>query len=399
MSDIPEPPFVPPVPSRLNPGADFAEKSDGLAAFYPTLVAYIVAAIAWIVDAMQQIAATALAGTLPSLSGHALKFMRVNAAGTMAEFVAPNDMMAGTALAGLTSAHANNGFLITTSNLALGASDVQNTTFYPSTQAVGGVTATINTRGFRADGTPYVRVTLSGTPSASSGVGVAYSTAASRTPAAAGTYTLSAIITKVSGAAAGSGLRLFLVEETAPSTNVGTSNSTISTNSVGAPVTVTISRTVTTGNQLRLAIGWAYPSGAALNEVFEIDGIQLEAGPVRTFGVYREALQNEAAAMIGTIGAGQTLQQPSRAVGVTYTNTTGRVIVVYITAVGPSGSLSAGMSLLVNGAPVMEASLATLNGGVYSGLTGCISAPIPNGATYSLSLSNASPVRWVELTT
>jgi hypothetical protein len=362
-------------------------------------VAYLSSIVAYIKWAMDNIVATALAGTLPSLSGHALKFMRVNAAGTMAEFVAPKDMMAGTALAGLTTAHANNGFVVTTSNLALGASDVQNTTFYPSTQAVSGVTATINARGFRADGTPYVRVTLSGTPSANSGIGVAYSTAASRTPAAAGTYTLSAIITKVSGAAAGSGLRLFLVEETAPSTNVGTSNSTISTNSVGAPVTVTISRTVTTGNQLRFAIGWTYPSGTALNEVFEIDGIQLEAGAARTFGVYREALQNEAAAIIGTIGAGQTLQYPSRVAGVTYTNTTGRAIYVYLTAEGPTSPLSSGMNLFVNGVNIMGSSLAALNGGAYSIRTECMSFVIPAGATYRVDLLNAYLIAWWELTT
>lgn len=166
-------------------------------------------------------------------------------------------------------------------NYARGAADITNTAFWPNSQVGQGVTATITARGFRADGTPFVRVALTGTAPSPNGTGVAYLSTAGRVAAAQGTYTVSAVIAKVSGTAAGTGLRVSLIEEIAPSTSAGNTPGN-AVNTVGSPATSVATRTTTTGNQLRPALQWAFSTGTVMNEVFEIDGLQLELGSART---------------------------------------------------------------------------------------------------------------------
>ena len=90
------------------------------------------------------------------------------------------------------------------------------------------------------------------------------------------------------------------------------------------------------------------------------------------------------------IGVNQTWQYPSRAIGVTYTNSTGKPILVSMTYTGPAGSVQ---GLTINGVGVYAGAINV------TGLAGGFSLIVPNGATY-VTLTNAGTltlVTWAEL--
>jgi hypothetical protein len=91
------------------------------------------------------------------------------------------------------------------------------------------------------------------------------------------------------------------------------------------------------------------------------------------------------------IGVNQTWQSVSRAIGTTYTNSTGKPIVVAITYTNSLGNSVQG--LVINGATVYASGCQTATFG--SGF----SLVIPNGATY-VTVSNSGTmtlVTWMEL--
>ena len=96
-------------------------------------------------------------------------------------------------------------------------------------------------------------------------------------------------------------------------------------------------------------------------------------------------------AVIQAIGYGQTWQDviTSRALGTTYTNSTGRPIAVSVTVIGGSP----GLQLLINGLIVSRQHTAAVSGSIYSNLQ----AVIPPGATYSAVLIGGSLSTWTEL--
>jgi hypothetical protein len=97
---------------------------------------------------------------------------------------------------------------------------------------------------------------------------------------------------------------------------------------------------------------------------------------------------------LNVFGSGQTwtsFTSSTRALGTTYTNTTGKPIEVSVTALLNAATLT-GMSMTVNGVNVSQAGYAS-NGGWPMN----VSAVVPAGATYATNSSNLNFNTWSEL--
>jgi hypothetical protein len=91
------------------------------------------------------------------------------------------------------------------------------------------------------------------------------------------------------------------------------------------------------------------------------------------------------------VGAGQTWQSVTRAIGTTYTNSTGKPIMVAITVTCNAGNTVQGLT--INGVAVYAGAVNVLGAGAGFALI------VPNGATY-VTLTNGGTltlVTWVEL--
>jgi len=115
------------------------------------------------------------------------------------------------------------------------------------------------------------------------------------------------------------------------------------------------------------------------------------SGNIVTTGDSGTITQGMLATEASSIGVGQTWQSPSRAIGTTYTNSTGKPITVAVTVTCTSGFTVQG--LIINGATVYAGSVnaATAAAG--------FSLIVPNGATY-VTVTNGgtlSIVSWAEL--
>lgn len=91
------------------------------------------------------------------------------------------------------------------------------------------------------------------------------------------------------------------------------------------------------------------------------------------------------------VGVNQTWQQLSRAIGTTYTNSTGKPIVVAITYTNSAGNTVQG--LVINGTTVYAGSVNN------AGSAGGFSLVVPNGATYvtASNVGTMTLVTWAEL--
>ena len=107
-----------------------------------------------------------------------------------------------------------------------------------------------------------------------------------------------------------------------------------------------------------------------------IDGSQLVAASVTS---------TQMATAVQPLGVGQTWQSVTRVSGTTYTNTTGRPIFVsfQVTGTGANG----GLTVAVNGVNQYTGSINTGNSGYMQGVYTFI---VPNGSTYTPTLSNSS---------
>jgi len=184
-------------------------------------------------------------------------------------------------------------------NRAAGAAEVANTAYW-STGGGGSITTTILATGFDSEGRPFVDVSLVGTASSGS-FNCAYVTAASRTAALVGeVWTGSVAIRRLTGSA-GTGMRVALVEETAPSTSVQSvfGNSVASTSESIS----TVSRTIASGDQVRVAVQWVASTGTVLNETYRITALQLERSAARTNGRFAEVSPAEAWLALAQNGA------------------------------------------------------------------------------------------------
>ena len=125
--------------------------------------------------------------------------------------------------------------------------------------------------------------------------------------------------------------------------------------------------------------------------VFTIESPATNTDRILTLPDEAGALATEAYVGTQALGVGQTWQAPSRASGVTYTNTTGRPIMVIIRTNNASTSIS-DINILVGG--VIVASVYTgVSTGAYS-----LSAIVPDNTTYALDLgATGSYDFWLEL--
>lgn len=113
-------------------------------------------------------------------------------------------------------------------------------------------------------------------------------------------------------------------------------------------------------------------------------------GNVITTGDSGTITQGMLATAASSIGVGQTWQAPSRAAGTTYTNSTGKPIMVAISYTNSTASSVQGLT--INGLTVYCAGSEIGNGSGFSLI-------VPNGATY-VTLTNSGVmtlVSWVEL--
>jgi len=114
-------------------------------------------------------------------------------------------------------------------------------------------------------------------------------------------------------------------------------------------------------------------------------------GNIVTTGDSGTITQGMLSTAASSVGVGQTWQSPSRAIGTTYTNSTGKPITVAMTVTCTNAFTVQG--LIINGATVYAGSV-----NVATAATG-FSLIVPNGATY-VTVTNGgtlSIVSWAEL--
>ena len=99
------------------------------------------------------------------------------------------------------------------------------------------------------------------------------------------------------------------------------------------------------------------------------------------------------------IGFGQTWQNvtASRANGTTYTNSTGKPIMISVNVGNASTSVKGSFSVTVNGVQIANNYVSTEENGVWGNVINTICAIVPNGHTYSFSVSSAYLNAFTEL--
>lgn len=162
-------------------------------------------------------------------------------------------------------------------NLAVGANDFTNTTFWPASSTGGGLTVT-RIAGSDATG-PYIDIRFNGT--ATNGTDVAFSYAPSRRPASIGdVYTSSITVQRIAYPTVGShSVTVSVAQETAPSTFAGGVDSVGTTSAT--PVTLSAILTVTAGNQVRPSISFNIANGTLIDVTYRFRGLQFDKAASR----------------------------------------------------------------------------------------------------------------------
>lgn len=88
------------------------------------------------------------------------------------------------------------------------------------------------------------------------------------------------------------------------------------------------------------------------------------------------------------IGAGQSWQNVTRAMNTTYTNTSGRPILVFAAVSGSNTGGAATVRVLVNGVEMGTAILNESNGSSWNNGRQTFSFAVPNGHTYRIEDAN-----------
>lgn len=124
-----------------------------------------------------------------------------------------------------------------------------------------------------------------------------------------------------------------------------------------------------------------------------IDSTQTTAGTWASAPSTIQGVGGQALTAMSSVGYSQTWQQPSRSVGTTYYNTTGRPIMVVISCA--SGTVNGSVYLTVNSTIVSYANWSHNMGSISSGVT--LVAIIPSGSSYFVTSSGFSVTYWNEL--
>jgi len=107
------------------------------------------------------------------------------------------------------------------------------------------------------------------------------------------------------------------------------------------------------------------------------------------------------AVTVTSIGVGQTWQNvaSSRAIGTTYTNSTGRPIMVSVSCTRSSSGASATIRFNIDGSPIAQRVTAESDSIQFNALTNGVDIIVPNGSTYSVTNAVGTSVItfWYEL--
>jgi hypothetical protein len=162
-----------------------------------------------------------------------------------------------------------------------GSAAPTDTIFWPTPREQNGLTSTVVGSGAEG-GLPYIDVRWQGVFTGSGFHNTIYSAGAARIPTApAAQWTNSMIARVIAGAApASGGLRVGVIEETAPTTFVGAVESAAV--DTGSDTERAQSRVVASGNQVRPSISLTGSVGASVDVTYRIKGVQFEQGPART---------------------------------------------------------------------------------------------------------------------
>lgn len=131
------------------------------------------------------------------------------------------------------------------------------------------------------------------------------------------------------------------------------------------------------------------------------DTLTLESNGVSAWSLVGGSVQSLYSAG-APVGAGQIWQDvaASRALGTTYTNTSGRSIAVSVSTSSTTTGSSVGATATVSGVIVAQAAVNESAGASFAGLTQQLSFLVPPGATYSVSVASGGVInRWAELRT
>ena len=279
-------------------------------------------------------------------------------------------------------------------NLATASADSANTSYWPVSVTNVGITTSKVGSGVDTDGMDYVDIRYAGT---SSGVvhSGPYVSDTLTLPAGATTYTYSFVARFIGGSLTGvTGIRPLLNELTsgtflAANTSASTAAST--------DTTVSVTATLTTGNQFRPFAQLVFSSGATIDVTFRIKGMQFERGTVRTAYQANVSQYNVTEAGIPNLvglqfdGAAQFMATPTIThssdkvqffAGVRKISDAVRATVFIMSAGGGRVSLEAPWAALNN--------FGTTNGGtVLVGLSTLVSAP--NTSVISVASDIAAP--------
>jgi hypothetical protein len=162
-----------------------------------------------------------------------------------------------------------------------GSASPADTAFWPTPRAQNGLTSTVVGSGTDG-GLPYIDVRWQGVFTGSGFHNIIYAAGAARIPTVPTVqWTSSGVARVIAGAApAGGGLRVGVIEETAPSTFVGATESAPIDGSSDTERAAT--RVVASGNQVRPSISLTGTVGDMVDVTYRIKGVQFEQGSTRT---------------------------------------------------------------------------------------------------------------------
>jgi len=174
--------------------------------------------------------------------------------------------------------HPNSG----TRNILHGSASTASTVYWLNNYMQNGITSTKVNHGVDVDGLPFCDYRFTGTAT-NNFVDAIYSNFLARTSATPGqSFTLSAICRRLAGTEpAGAGLRLGVVEETAPDTYIGITTNPDTISGVQEAL-YSATRTISTGNQVRIAFVVSLMTGETIDVTYRIKAAQLEAGASRS---------------------------------------------------------------------------------------------------------------------
>jgi hypothetical protein len=180
---------------------------------------------------------------------------------------------------------------------------------------------------------------------------------------------------------------------TGVTTSTGSGNNVLSTNAALTTPTITSATLVTPALGTPASGNLANCTFPTLNQNTTGTAGGLTGTLAIASGGTGQTTAANAGSALGAIGVGQTTQDvtSSRAGGTTYTNSTGRPIMVYISAVNNAASTTSSQAAFVDGIQI-------LTGGTQSNRRASYTFIVPSGSTYRFDLGGGDSLQnWAEL--